>query len=211
MKILFMRHGESKSQAKLVQNTDPDSWNGLTELGIEQVKNAAENTPIKIDAVYSSPYNRAILTAQTFLDTRGDKHDITIDERLREIDYGFHGGDTKKHPEMIAVAMKQIAGDYEVRFGRTGENKREIVTRFFGFLCDVFETHNPDDVILAVSHGRAISIIDYEYGTVNGIEKEHAGTKNAQIKEIELTAESVEKLVKHIEKLNADKQFHARQ
>lgn len=204
MKVLFMRHGESKSQAKLVQNTDPDSWNGLTELGIEQVKNAAENNPIKIDAVYSSPYNRAILTAQTFLDVRGEKHNITIDERLREIDYGFHGGDTKKHPEMIEVAMKQIGGDYEVRFGRYGENKREIVTRFFGFLVDVFKSHNPDDVILAVSHGRAISIIDYEYATVNGVEKEHAGTKNAQIKEINLTVESVEKLVKYIEKLNSD-------
>ena len=99
MKILFMRHGESKSQAKLVQNTDPDSWNGLTEVGTLQVKNAAENCQIKIDAVYSSPYNRAILTAQTFLEARGEKQNIAIDERLREIDYCFHVAIQKNTPK----------------------------------------------------------------------------------------------------------------
>lgn len=31
MKLLFMRHGESKSQAKLVQNSDPDILNQFIE------------------------------------------------------------------------------------------------------------------------------------------------------------------------------------
>ena len=203
MKVLFMRHGESKSQAKLVKNTDPDSWNTLTEQGIEQVANTAKNTTLKINAVYSSPHARTVLTANTFIDVHKDKQNIIIDERLREIDYGFHGGDTKNHPEMIEVATKQIAGDYDVRFGRTGENKREIVTRFFCFLIDTFNSHKSDDIVLAVTHGRAISIVIHELAAINNTEAEHGGIKNAQIKEIDLTQETVDRLVKHVEYLNS--------
>ncbi len=204
MKVFFMRHGESKSQAKQISATDPDSLNGLTDTGFEQVRLAAQNAPEKIDAVYASPYNRTMLTAKTFLDTRNENTKIVIDERLREIDYGFHGSDDKKHPYMIEVATRQIAGDYEVRFGHTGENKREIITRFFSFLVDVFNNHNLDDVVLAVSHGRAISILNHEFGALNDIVTEHGGTKNASLKEIELNPERIEKIMSFMDNLNAD-------
>ncbi len=205
MQVIFMRHGESKSQKGLIPNNAPDSLNTLTDIGITQVKDAAKNTTYKINYVYSSPYTRTKLTAQTFLTTRGENTPIKIDDRLREIDYGFHGGDTKKHPEMIAVSIKQVNGDYDVRFGRTGENKREIVTRFFEFLVDVFSTHNSDDIILAVTHGRAISITKHEIGAIRGIEMEHGGTKNAQITPIELNTDIIKKIKLHIQQINKTK------
>lgn len=202
MKLLFMRHGESKSQVKLVLNSDPDNLNDLTDNGIEQVKNTANKFTGELSAVYSSPYTRTKETAQIFIDTTGQCLPIIIDDRLREIDYGFHGGDTKKHPEMIEVATKQIAGDYEVRFGRTGENKREIVTRFFNFMIDVFNSHNSEDTILAITHGRAVSIIEYEFCSINNIACELSGTKNAQIKELILNNDTIDKVIKHIQKLS---------
>lgn len=193
MKILLMRHGESMAQAKLLNPDETDYMAVLTEKGIEQVKSAANKFDGKIDVVYSSPYKRTVITANTFINTHDKDLSINIDERLREIDFGIHS-DNKSHPEMIDVANRQMAGDYEVRFGRTGENKREIVTRVFNFMIDVFFNNKKDDVILAVSHGRVISIIDYEFGTINNIKKEHISTTNASIKEIELTIQSIEKI-----------------
>ncbi|MDR0364823.1 MAG: histidine phosphatase family protein [Bacteroidales bacterium] len=203
MKILFIRHGESLANAKIVKASDPDYLNGLTLNGIEQIKVAANSVTANINAIYASPYNRTIITAQTFIETRGDKLEILADDRLREIDYGIHG-DNKSHPEMVEVAKRQVAGDYEVRFGRTGENKREIITRLFGFMIDMFNTNKENEIIVAISHGRVISILDFEFGTVTGIQKEHASTTNAEIKEIELNADNVAKITEYLKRLNAD-------
>ncbi|MCL2017432.1 MAG: histidine phosphatase family protein [Alphaproteobacteria bacterium] len=204
MKVLFIRHGESMSQVKQIQAGAPDYLNGLIQNGIDQIKSAAKSISNKINAVYASPHRRTVITARTLVDAQGGNIDIIMEERLREINYGFHVEDTKKHPEMIEVSMRQIAGDYEIRFGRTGENKREIVTRFFSFLIDVFNSHKENDVILAISHGRAISILNYELEYISGIQKERGGgTKNASIKEINLTPDNVKKMIEHINSLNS--------
>jgi len=202
MKVLFMRHGESKAQAKLVDEaTTPDSEVGLTDNGIEQVKNAAREFHDNIDAVYASPYYRTQLTAQIFLQESGINKPIITDERLHEIDYGY----PRIKEELTAVAVKQVAGDYEIRFGNTGENKREIVTRLFSFLVDIFKKHKPTDTVLAVSHGRAMSVLQHEFNEINNIpDTEHGGTKNAQIKDFELTPERVANIVQRIKELNTN-------
>jgi len=204
MKVLFMRHGESRHQAKQIELTAPDSENGLTNTGIKQVEDAARNFHDKISAVYVSPYNRTILTAQTFLNGIKMFLPINIDNRLREIDYGKFITESKNTPEMITVATKQISGDYEIRFGDTGENKREIVTRFFEFLVDVFNKHNATaDSVLVVTHGRAISITISEFCMINNFPVINTGTKNAQIKGIELTPERIYNVIQHIKKINS--------
>lgn len=197
-----MRHGESKSQAKQIEKSAPDSINGLTETGILQVLATAKSFTKKIDVVYSSPYLRTQQTAQLFLDNLNIKLPIIIDERLREIDYGIFGIEDKNNPEMIAVATKQIAGDYDIRFGKNGENKREIVTRFFDFLLDVFNKQNERDSVLAVTHGRAISIAMGDFCVANNLPITLDGTKNAQIKEIELTPKTIANIIQHLNKIN---------
>jgi len=201
MKILFIRHGESKAQAKQIELNAPDSINGLTDRGIEQVKTEAHNFQGKIDAVYSSPYNRTQITARVFLQELGIDKPIIIDDRLREIDYGYHGGEAKNNEELTAVAIKQIAGDYEIRFGKTGENKREIVTRFFDFIIDVFNKHASDETLLVVSHGRAISIFGHEFAEINGVIAESGGTTNAKIKEYDLSSGQIANMIKRVEML----------
>lgn len=197
-----MRHGESKSQAKQIEQNAPDSINGLTETGIAQVQATAKSFNNKIDAVYSSPYLRTQQTAQLFLDNLNIKLPINIDKRLREIDYGVFGIEDKNNPEMIAVATKQIAGDYDVRFGKNGENKREIVTRFFDFLLDVFNKQNKQDSVLVITHGRAISIVIGDFCMANNLPIMLDGTKNAQIKEIELNEKTITNIIHHLSKIN---------
>lgn len=212
MKLLFIRHGESKSQAKEIESTASDAVNLLSETGIEQVKTAAQDFHGNIDAVYSSPYNRTKITAQLFLDTLGIHRKIIIDERLKEIDYGYHDGEVARKEDLEAVAIEQIAGDYEIRFGHTGENKREIVTRLFNFVIDIFNTCKPDDTVLAVSHGRAISIFEHEFYEINKIAgprsnlcAEGGRTKNARIKEFDLNAQYIKNMVQRLKKLNETK------
>lgn len=204
MKLLFIRHGESKSQAKEIESTASDSLNVLSERGIEQVKAAAQDFHGNIDAVYSSPYTRTQITAQLFLDTLGIKRDIIIDDRLREIDYGYHDGEVARKADLEAVAIKQISGDYEIRFGCTGENKREIVTRLFDFVIDTFNKHAPNETVLAVTHGRAISIFEHEFcGEINNVCAEGGGTQNARIKEFDLNPKQIENMVKRIATLKS--------
>jgi broad specificity phosphatase PhoE len=202
MKILFIRHGESMGNIHKAKTNSPDYLNGLTQKGIEQIQDIAKCMDKKITAVYSSHYNRAVLSAETFVAAYGDDLKIRVDERLREVNYGIYGDD-KNNPEMIEAVKRQIAGDYEVRFGRTGENKREIVTRFFKFLLDVFKNHKNSETIAVFSHGRAISIIEFEFNALNNIDAGHSHTANGSVKEIELTAERVEKLESFLQKLNA--------
>ena len=143
------------------------------------------------------------MTAKIFIDTCGKNLPIITDERLHEIEYGVYPDKETKRKELEEVASKQVAGDYEVRFGQIGENKREIVTRMFEFLVDVFNKHSSNDTILAVTHGRVISITDAEFRMITNTPEIHGGTKNAQIKEIELNTENIEKIKQRIIEVNS--------
>jgi len=183
MIVYFIRHGESMSNKDLVLASDDDSKNDITKLGADQIRRAAESIQEPINAVYASPHLRAKSSAQVFTESRSDKLTTTIDYRLREIDYGADVNNKDSEP-ISAVAKKQIAGNYNIRFGETGENKREIITRFTSFIIDLLDTHQQNDVVVVFSHGRAISIIEgalREMG-VAGVGDAHVHTSNAGIK-----------------------------
>lgn len=57
----------------------------------------------------------------------------------------------------IQTREKQIAGDYFVRFGDSGENKFEIETRLCDFLNDVYQNNFKDNTIVIISHGSITS------------------------------------------------------
>lgn len=185
MKISFIRHGESRSNAKQVLASASDQHNGLTEKGIMQIEDAAKVITGTVTSVYSSPYQRTLASANTFVQARPENLKVIIDKRLQEIDYGKHI-DHKDHPDMEYVAKQQIAGDYEIRFGETGENKREVLTRFYSFLIDMLHIHSQDSHVVVFSHGRAISIVEAAICQLKQIEKQRIHTDNGTIKELEL-------------------------
>lgn len=193
MKISFIRHGESRSNAKQILASAPDEHNGLTDKGIAQIQDAAKAITDTVTAVYASPYLRTALSANTFVDSRLEDLKVIIDKRLQEIDYGKHV-DQKDHPDMEHVATLQIAGDYEIRFGETGENKREILTRFYRFLIDMLNMYPQDSHIVIFSHGRAISIIESSICHLKQIEKQRIHTDNGTIKELELNTNDIKLL-----------------
>lgn len=182
MQLYFIRHGESLSNAQKVFSSNVKVRNGLTRKGVRQIKDVAETLPGKVDFVYTSPLQRSVESAEVFIKNRPEKLSYTITELVREIDYGEHEG-KKNSSEMDEVSRKQVAGDHEVRFGETGENKREILTRLYAFLVELIDAHAPTDNIVVFSHGRLISILEVVISGVKGKNPQSSSTDNAAVKQ----------------------------
>lgn len=193
MKIFFIRHGESLANVgKVSAAIDKDAKNKLTPTGLAQIQKTAQNIDAKISAVYASPMRRTIESAKAFISAGHPQTPLFIDDRLREIDYSIYTDD-RDNPAMVQITAQQIAGDYEIRFGG-GENKREILTRFFDFINDCYKQHQHDNIVV-FSHGRAISMVEAEFCRVNKIQKKHIHTDNGTVKEIEVDKESIERVI----------------
>ena len=158
MKIYLIRHGESLANLGLVSaDFSMDNQNTLSKKGENQIQAiipAFQNCSIMW--IFSSPMKRAVKSAEILQSSLVNKPKIIIDNRLKEIDYGIYTDD-RDNPEMQNIAKRQIAGDQEIRFGG-GENIREILERFLGFLVDTYK-ENQNDEIIVFSHGRLLSII----------------------------------------------------
>lgn len=199
MNVFFIRHGESMANAKKIKSNSGDYLNDLTPKGIIQIQEASKKILEKIDCVYSSSHKRTISSAKIFIKNRFEKLRLQVDDRLTEINYGKYLDDLENE-ELEKITQKQIAGDYEIRFGN-GENKREIITRFFNFLIEIFEKKYNKNIVI-FSHGRAISIIEHEFYKINNIEKEHIHTRNGTIKKLEINQTNITLLKKRLQELN---------
>lgn len=148
-RLYFLRHGQT------TWNADGNRYAGatdvpLTELGIEQARQAAERIrDLEFDAVFCSGKHRALDTARLVFDGR----DVPIvqDPRLNEMSYGNWEGRT--HAEILAEPdnhWHDWALDPDAwRPGKTGELASEVVARVTSFLLDVLQ---PGRTVLAVSH-----------------------------------------------------------
>ena len=158
MKIYLIRHGESLANLGLVSaDFSMDNQNSLSKKGENQIQAiimAFQNC--NVVRIFSSPMKRAVKSAEILQSSLVNKPKIIIDNRLKEIDYGIYT-DNRDNPEMQNIAKRQIAGDQEIRFGG-GENIREILERFLGFLADIYK-ENQNDEIIVFSHGRLLSIV----------------------------------------------------
>lgn len=157
MNIIFMRHGEAVDNIKEVFSDKEIYWSVLTNEGKKVVKDSLKKLPDKIDKIYVSPLPRTIETAH-YVYEKYYPVDVIIEKRLHEINYGKYSG-KKNNEELDKTRLKQIDGDYFIRFGQYGENKYEIENRLCDFMCDVFNNNLKDNTILIVAHGSIISYI----------------------------------------------------
>ena len=150
-RFYLIRHGETE------WNSDGNRYCGrsdivLSEKGEAQIKEAAALLAgTRLDAIYSSPLIRAVRTAEAIAETRG--LDITLDERLAEMDFG--GWDGLRPPEIQAAYLDNWNRWNEqpdhVRMGDTGETAVEACER----LVDFFEEtarNRPEDRIAVAGH-----------------------------------------------------------
>lgn len=202
MKIYLIRHGESLANLGLVSaDFSMDNQNDLSKKGENQIREiipAFQNC--NIVRIFSSPMKRAIDSAKILQSGLINAPKITIDNRLKEIDYGIFTDD-RDNPEMQNIAKKQIDGDQEIRFGG-GENMREILGRFLDFLVDTYKKNQNGEIVI-FSHGRLISIVSKKIEELcqNNIKK--SKIDNASIIEVELNNNEINILKTYLNTLKS--------
>ena len=155
MNIIFLRHGEATDNVKEIISDREIYFSTLTEDGIKTVKESIEGLPSVIDKMYVSPFPRTVETANLVYEAY-PKTDVIIEPRLHEIYHGKYTG-CKNNEDLDNTRIRQIEGDYFVRFGEYGENKYDIEERLSSFLSDVYNNNMKNNTILIVSHGSITS------------------------------------------------------
>ncbi|MHB8663494.1 MAG: MSMEG_4193 family putative phosphomutase [Acidimicrobiales bacterium] len=153
--ILFVRHGQTGTTGKVLPGRAPGLH--LADKGRAQAQVVAERigTLKTVDAVYSSPLERARETAAPIAAARGLR--VRVDRGLLECDFGAWTGanlkDLMKKPEWGSV-QRYPSG---FRFPG-GESFVEMAARMCSTAVKLKDRH-PGGVIVAVSHADPIKAV----------------------------------------------------
>lgn len=148
--IIFLRHGQAKNNVERIL-AGRTKGIPLTEIGIKQAEHTAELLEhMNISAIYSSPIQRAKHTAEIV--GEHNSLDVTIDERLIELDMGKFTG--VPYDEIFTshgnVFMKFYNDELEIAHNGV-ETFTEVKKRVLGVVDHVIEKH-PDENVVLVTH-----------------------------------------------------------
>jgi broad specificity phosphatase PhoE len=159
--VLLIRHGMTDAVGRRIVGWLPGV--GLNGEGLAQVERLArELSPVALDAIYSSPLERAARTAQAIADQQ--RHAAVIERPgLGEVRFGDWTGKT----------LDELDGDERWRRwsalrsctrAPNGESMLETQSRMFDEMMHARERH-PDAIVALVSHADAIrSLLVYLLG-----------------------------------------------
>ena len=148
--VIFLRHGQAKNNIeRILTGRTPNV--PLTEKGIEQAEKTAKFLEqMNISAIYSSPIERAKHTAEIV--AQHNSLDVTIDERLIELDMGKFTG--VPYDDIFTshgnVFMKFYNGELEIAHNGV-ETFSQVKKRVLSIVDHVIEKH-PDQNVVLVTH-----------------------------------------------------------
>lgn len=150
LKIFLLRHGET------AYNADNNRYCGrtdipLTEKGIKQAKEVKRQLEgIEFAAVYSSPLQRAFITANI-----ASGKEVIKDERLIEADFGEWEGKTKEEfiAENGSLWLDWMKNPAIYRAGGTGETGAEIVARVDDFFQSLLQNYSEGNIMVVAHNG----------------------------------------------------------
>ncbi|MGW3313415.1 histidine phosphatase family protein [Streptomyces sp. NPDC001073] len=152
LKLLFVRHGETRHNAqRVLSSREPGPC--INSVGVRQAETLAEavaETPV--DAIYCSPLRRAVETAHLLAKGWGGPLNIASD--LREVGVGDLEGQTGKQAfdSYHMTLQAWMSGNaLDTPLGASGETARQVLLRADNFLRHVVKSH-PAGRVLAVSH-----------------------------------------------------------
>lgn len=161
LNIFLLRHGQT------AWNADNNRYCGrsdisLTAKGIQQAEEVkAQLKNITFDGVYSSPLERAFMTANIATGVYVKK-----DNRLIEADFGEWEKKTKEEfiAENPALWDNWMADPATSRAGGTGETGMEIVTRVDDFFNELLQKHKSGNILVAAHNGVNRLYLAYKLG-----------------------------------------------
>jgi probable phosphomutase (TIGR03848 family) len=159
--LILIRHGYTDWADKKLAGWLPDVH--LNELGQKQAQELVERLkPIELAAIYSSPLERTIETAQPIAKARGLK--INKVPNLGEVKYGDWQGQSLK-----VLAQKKEWKSVQVTPSTfsfpNGESFREMQSRAVAAVEKIIAAHEKDAVAL-FSHGDVIKVIVAYYSGI---------------------------------------------
>ena len=152
MKIYLTRHGQTDLNAKKIMQGRSDI--PLNETGRAQARQAHDTiADVKFDAVFSSPLDRAIETAQII--SGFDRSQIITDERIIETDFGKY---EQKPYATMGLPMNLYWMLPEVfPAPKTVETTDQMIERVRSFFQDLAQKDY--DTVLIACHGGIIRVI----------------------------------------------------
>ena len=161
LKIFLLRHGQT------AWNADNNRYCGrtdipLTEMGIVQAEAVRQQLKeLSLDGVYSSPLQRAALTAEI---TSG--RPPIKDHRLTEADFGLWEKKTKEEfiPENPSLWQAWMDDPGAARAGGTGETGMEVVLRVDDFFKELLATRRSGNYLVAAHNGVNRLYLAYKLG-----------------------------------------------
>lgn len=153
--LTLVRHGETiwHAENRYAGRSDID----LTPHGVEQASQLARWAQTAgLTGIWSSDLSRARRTAEGCADATG--HELKIDPRLRELDFGDGEGLTGAEMEArFPQARKAFQTDPAASPLPSGEDPVEAAARFVQCLHDISE-EQPEGHVLVVAHTTAIRL-----------------------------------------------------
>ena len=154
LKIYLARHGQDEDNAQGLLNGHRDR--PLTALGLEQAAALAQKikeTGLSFDAAYSSPLQRAYVTARTITDALGMENPEKLPD-LIERSYGVMTGTPIKDIELTCAphTLKTSVVTYFLQ-AEGAESWPDVKSRAGRVLEQIKERHPEGGEVLAVCHG----------------------------------------------------------
>ncbi len=150
--LLLIRHGENDVMYRRLAGRLPEvHLNAKGRQQAETLAQALANVPLQ--AIYSSPLERAVETAEPLARI----HNLTVQIRpeLAEVNYGAFQGRTYKQLQRLKL-WKQLQEDpSEVRFPG-GETLREVQQRVMNELSGL--SNGSEEIIACVAHGDIVRL-----------------------------------------------------
>ncbi len=148
MQLLIARHGETEENlAGICQGQMPGKLTKRGEAQCLQLGDQLKGYPIT--HIYSSDLPRARRSTELMMSASGCEAPLKLDERLRERSFGRW----ESRP-FTEIPIEEADDDPDI------ESIGAIAARLQSFLNDLVQNHQKEDVVLLMSHGFALRVLE---------------------------------------------------
>ena len=156
--VLLLRHGQADFDHGRLAGRTPGVH--LSERGREEARALAERLrPVRLNAIYSSPLERCLQTAEAVAD--GRRLDVHVEEGVKEVDFGSWQGRPYKTLAKTSIWRQVQLVPSQASFPG-GESVRDLQERCVDAV-ERIRTRHGKGIVAVASHADAIKVTAAHY------------------------------------------------